>query len=199
MHGPSGQVGGGATPCRFFELKIEAEATELISERAPQPRRPAATRRRVHDDERARHRLLDWQEYPGLIGPRCPLAYRRPEGSSRTKSATSESGPVDSPPAPWYLVHQFWSGPGARGGTAARGARKATAAESAAIGRALDEFRAKVATGGAGLEEDLRFHLAVAAAAHSPVLRSPIGLLAPDVITSSLTDDVIRRVPAAGD
>ena len=72
---------------------------------------------------------------------------------------------------------------------ATRAAREATAAEIAALGHALDEFRAKVARGEAGLDEDLRFHLTVATAAHSPVLRSLIRLLTPGVITSSLADD----------
>ena len=72
---------------------------------------------------------------------------------------------------------------------ATRAARAATAAEIAALGHALDGFRAKVVRDEAGLDEDLRFHLAVAAAAHSPVLRSLIRLLTPGVITSSLADD----------
>jgi GntR family transcriptional repressor for pyruvate dehydrogenase complex len=72
---------------------------------------------------------------------------------------------------------------------AIRAARRATAPEIAAIGCALDEFRAKVVAGAAGLDEDVRFHLAIAAAAHSPVLRALIRLLTPDVITSSVADD----------
>jgi GntR family transcriptional regulator, transcriptional repressor for pyruvate dehydrogenase complex len=72
---------------------------------------------------------------------------------------------------------------------AARAARQATAADVVRIGRALEELRAAVAGGEAGLDQDLRFHLAVAAAAHSPVLHSLIRLLTPGVITSSLTDD----------
>ena len=72
---------------------------------------------------------------------------------------------------------------------ATRASREATAAEIAALGHALEGFRAKVARGEAGLDEDLRFHPAVAAAAHSPVLRSLIRLLTPGVITSSLADD----------
>jgi GntR family transcriptional regulator, transcriptional repressor for pyruvate dehydrogenase complex len=72
---------------------------------------------------------------------------------------------------------------------ATRAAREATAAEVAGLGHALDELRAKVARGEAALDEDLRFHLAVAEAAHSPVLRALIRLLTPGVITSSLADD----------
>ncbi len=72
---------------------------------------------------------------------------------------------------------------------AERAARRGTTAEIAAIGRALDDFKAKAAAGGAGLEEDVRFHLAIAAAAHSPVLRSLIVMIVPGLVTSSLADD----------
>jgi GntR family transcriptional regulator, transcriptional repressor for pyruvate dehydrogenase complex len=69
--------------------------------------------------------------------------------------------------------------------SAARAALHACDAEIEEIGRALAEFRAQVARGGSGLEEDLMFHLRVAEAAHSPVLRSLISLITPDVITQS--------------
>jgi GntR family transcriptional repressor for pyruvate dehydrogenase complex len=71
-------------------------------------------------------------------------------------------------------------------------AGRASAAEVASIGRALDGFRAQVEAGQAGLDGDLRFHLAVAEGAHSPVLRALLGLLAPDVIARSTELDACR-------
>lgn len=76
--------------------------------------------------------------------------------------------------------------------SAARAAAHASDDEVREIGRALGEFRGKVERGGNGLEEDLMFHLRVAEAARSPVLRSLISLITPDVIAKSTARDTCR-------
>jgi GntR family transcriptional regulator, transcriptional repressor for pyruvate dehydrogenase complex len=66
--------------------------------------------------------------------------------------------------------------------TARLAAERATVASIADLRAALDAFRREVEAGRTGVEEDLLFHMAVAKAAHNPILGSLIGLVAPDVI-----------------
>ncbi len=61
-------------------------------------------------------------------------------------------------------------------------AQRASKVDLADIEGALDAFRVEVEQGGAAVEEDLLFHLAIAKAARNPVVTSLIGLMTPDII-----------------
>ena len=53
---------------------------------------------------------------------------------------------------------------------------------------AHEEFRGEVEAGRSGIEQDLQFHLKIADAARNPVLRSLIGLIAPDIVKLARND-----------
>jgi GntR family transcriptional regulator, transcriptional repressor for pyruvate dehydrogenase complex len=67
-------------------------------------------------------------------------------------------------------------------------AEKAEDDEIAGIVEAHDEFREEVLLGKDGLEEDMLFHLRIADGSHSPVLRSLIRIMTPEILT--LTRDL---------
>lgn len=60
--------------------------------------------------------------------------------------------------------------------------QRASKADIADIKAALESFRVEVKAGRTGLEEDLMFHLAIAKAAHNPIMASLISLITPDII-----------------
>lgn len=65
---------------------------------------------------------------------------------------------------------------------AALAAERASDAELVELQELHDQFAAEVARGESGLQSDMAFHLRVADAARSPVLRVLVGLLAADVM-----------------
>ena len=52
----------------------------------------------------------------------------------------------------------------------------------------MDAFRAEVRAGDTGIEHDLMFHRKLAEASRNRVMRSLVGLLAPDIIKLANTD-----------
>jgi GntR family transcriptional regulator, transcriptional repressor for pyruvate dehydrogenase complex len=76
-------------------------------------------------------------------------------------------------------------------------AERATASEIADLRASMDAFRAEVHAGRSGIAHDLMFHLQVAEAAHNPVMRSLVGLLAPDIAKLAKTDDTCAGSRAA--
>ena len=81
--------------------------------------------------------------------------------------------------------------------TARLAAERASDEEINALRAAHAAFRTEVEAGRAGIEHDLMFHLKVAEAAHNAVLRSLIGLLAPDIVKLAKTDDTCAGPRAA--
>jgi GntR family transcriptional repressor for pyruvate dehydrogenase complex len=67
-------------------------------------------------------------------------------------------------------------------------AQRATDEELSELRSIHREFQAEVEAGRDGIEPDLRFHLKVADAAHNPVMRSLVGLLAPDIVKLAKND-----------
>jgi GntR family transcriptional regulator, transcriptional repressor for pyruvate dehydrogenase complex len=67
-------------------------------------------------------------------------------------------------------------------------ATRATDEDLAELKAAHHEFSLEVAAGSSGIEKDLAFHLRVADASRNPVLRSLLGLLAPDVMKLAVED-----------
>jgi GntR family transcriptional regulator, transcriptional repressor for pyruvate dehydrogenase complex len=61
-------------------------------------------------------------------------------------------------------------------------AQRATKPAIAALRLALEMFRAEVAAGRTGVEEDLVFHIEIARASQNPIMVSLIGLITPDII-----------------
>jgi GntR family transcriptional repressor for pyruvate dehydrogenase complex len=75
--------------------------------------------------------------------------------------------------------------------------QRATRTNIAEIRAALDAFRVEVDAGHTGLEEDLLFHLAIANAAHNPIMTSLIGLMTPDIIRVHKATRVCEKGRAA--
>jgi GntR family transcriptional repressor for pyruvate dehydrogenase complex len=75
--------------------------------------------------------------------------------------------------------------------------QRASSSDLAEIKTALDAFRTQVEAGHTGLEEDLLFHLAVANAAHNPIMTSLIGLMTPDIIRLHKASRVCEKGRAA--
>lgn len=69
-------------------------------------------------------------------------------------------------------------------GIAALAARNATAAEIRAIRAALEDFQRAHAAGNPAIDEDLRLHLAIAAAAHNSFFQAAIAALGPHFVHS---------------
>jgi GntR family transcriptional repressor for pyruvate dehydrogenase complex len=66
-------------------------------------------------------------------------------------------------------------------------ARRRTAADLREMHAALDAMAASIAAGGDGIDGDRRFHLALADAAHNPLLRELVGQLADVIDRTSAT------------
>jgi len=69
-------------------------------------------------------------------------------------------------------------------------AERATEGELKGLVHAHREFEERVIAGDDGLEEDLLFHLRVAGGSHSPVLRSLIGIMTPEILSLTRGLDV---------
>jgi GntR family transcriptional repressor for pyruvate dehydrogenase complex len=67
-------------------------------------------------------------------------------------------------------------------------ATRATDEEIADLRATMDAFRAEVRAGNTGIEHDLMFHRKLAEASRNRVMRSLVGLLAPDIIKLAKTD-----------
>lgn len=81
--------------------------------------------------------------------------------------------------------------------TARFAAERASGDELAELRAAMDAFRAEVEAGRTGIEHDLMFHLKVAEASHNPVMRSLVGLLAPDIVKLAKADQTCADGRAA--